>query len=197
MKTILCVFGVMCSLWSSASADLLVNLSSSGMTGEQWSVLTFRAMLTNSGTERIYLNGMNFSELEVEEPLVLNSDIYFESCPAFLEGGESWVGDIFDVYVEAGAPIGQHIAAVTWIGGNGEEAMDTLCTQYFQVIFEAMFDYNNNDTIDMPDLAFFAELWLANPCNEANSWCNERDIDHFGSVDLSDFALLAQAWLKN
>jgi hypothetical protein len=195
MKTISYMFGLMFGLCGYANADLLVNLSPSEITGKQWSILTFRAMLTNSGTERIYLNGMNFSELG--EGLVLNSDIFFESGPAFLEGDESWVGDIFDVYVDATAPIGQHTAVVTWIGGNDEQAMDTLSTQYFKVIFQPTLDSNNNNVLDLPDLVFFAESWLANPCNEENSWCDERDIDHLGSVGLEDFQIIAQAWLRN
>jgi hypothetical protein len=48
-------------------------------------------------------------------------------------------------------------------------------------------------SIDLADLAGFAQQWLADGCS-AYDWCGGADFDHSGEVEFGDFALLARDW---
>jgi hypothetical protein len=189
MALLLMVVGV------NANAELICSFSPSAMTGTQWDKITFRGELANAGPERVYLVGVSIAKSDAS--LMIDNDVYLESGPAFLDPNESWTGDFFDVYMDIATPLGDHFGSLTILGGATETSAEVLATQNFQLTILPIVDYNLNGVIDLPDLAFFAESWMANPCNEENSWCNDRDIDHLGTVNLEDFQMLAEAWLRN
>lgn len=175
--------------------ELIFNLAPSHMSGLQWTRVTFRGELINMGAERVYINGVSFTEPDAT--VSINNDIFMESGPAFLDPNESWTGDLFDIYMDIATPLGNHFGTITILGGRNVTSGIALATQSFQLTIQPLMDFNQNGVIDLPDLGFFAESWMADPCSEENSWCNDRDIDHFGTVNLEDFQILAEAWLKS
>jgi len=56
-------------------------------------------------------------------------------------------------------------------------------------------DFTCPDGVDILDLAFLVDRWLAE-CNETNNFCNCTDTDYDGQVNLPDFAILASHWLE-
>lgn len=53
-------------------------------------------------------------------------------------------------------------------------------------------DFDNNDVVNINDLAIFADYWLDN-CFSTN-WCDYCDINESGEVDFLDFAGFASYW---
>jgi hypothetical protein len=56
-------------------------------------------------------------------------------------------------------------------------------------------DFICPDGVDILDLAFLVDRWLAE-CDETNNFCNCTDTDYDGQVNLPDFAILASHWLE-
>jgi hypothetical protein len=55
-------------------------------------------------------------------------------------------------------------------------------------------DFEPDGDVDMEDLGYFLEHWLAASCRCTN-WCGGADLDQNDRVDLYDYARLAQNWL--
>jgi len=56
-------------------------------------------------------------------------------------------------------------------------------------------DFSCSDGVDILDLAFLVDRWLAE-CNETNNFCNRADINYDEIVNFPDFAILALHWLE-
>jgi len=56
-------------------------------------------------------------------------------------------------------------------------------------------DFTCPDGVDILDLAFLVDKWLAE-CNETNNFCNRADINYDEIVNFPDFAILALHWLE-
>jgi hypothetical protein len=56
-------------------------------------------------------------------------------------------------------------------------------------------DFTCPDGVDILDLAFLVDRWLAE-CDETNNFCNCTDTNYDQQVDFRDFAILASHWLE-
>ena len=59
----------------------------------------------------------------------------------------------------------------------------------------AVGDWLLAESYNWPDLAAFAEQWLAQNCL-AHDWCRAFDLNRSSNVDFADFAKVAENWLK-
>jgi len=56
-------------------------------------------------------------------------------------------------------------------------------------------DFTCSDGVDILDLAFLVDRWLAE-CDETNNFCNCTDTNYDHQVDFRDFAILSSHWLE-
>ena len=56
-------------------------------------------------------------------------------------------------------------------------------------------DFNNDNVVNFPDLAFLAYYWLQTGCSGPD-WCQGCDLDTNGDVDANDLLLFSEFWLK-
>jgi hypothetical protein len=79
--------------------------------------------------------------------------------------------------------------------------LESMATHIFVIYQETVAkllsegDLNEDDCVDIIDLALLASQWTNSNCNEGNNWCNGADIDSGGTVDAKDFASFSEAWL--
>ncbi len=58
-------------------------------------------------------------------------------------------------------------------------------------------DLNHDCQVSIADFEFFAAAWLLDSCDPINNYCNQNDLDKFGSVDISDLILLLTHWTES
>ena len=56
-------------------------------------------------------------------------------------------------------------------------------------------DFNNDNVVNFPDLAFLAYYWLQTGCSGPD-WCQGCDLDINGDVDTNDLVLFSKFWLN-
>jgi formylglycine-generating enzyme required for sulfatase activity len=56
-------------------------------------------------------------------------------------------------------------------------------------------DMNGDGLVNMIEFADLAARWMAQGCNEGNSWCSHADIDRSGQVGSDDLAFVAFDWM--
>jgi hypothetical protein len=79
---------------------------------------------------------------------------------------------------------------------NGTNDIWRMCVdgvQYSLLSWEFVPDFVCPDGVDILDLAFFVDEWLAE-CNATNNFCDCTDINYDQQVDFLDFAILAEYW---
>lgn len=55
-------------------------------------------------------------------------------------------------------------------------------------------DFEPDEDVDIFDFASFGAAWL-DSCDEANTWCDKKDIDQSGTVDFNDLICFVNQWL--
>jgi hypothetical protein len=81
---------------------------------------------------------------------------------------------------------------------NGPNDVWRMCVdgvEYPLLSWQFIPDFICPDGVDILDLAFLVDRWLAE-CDETNNFCNCTDTDYDGQVNLPDFAILASHWLE-
>jgi hypothetical protein len=56
-------------------------------------------------------------------------------------------------------------------------------------------DLDDDDGVDLIDLAEFSSNWQDTGCSAPNDWCQRADIIVNGAVDIDDLAEFAANWL--
>jgi hypothetical protein len=69
---------------------------------------------------------------------------------------------------------------------------DTLCSL---IINEPAGDLDDDDDVDLVDLAKFSSNWQDTGCSVPNDWCQRADIIVNGTVDIFDLAEFVANWL--
>jgi len=54
----------------------------------------------------------------------------------------------------------------------------------------------NGGGVDVEDMLFVVDYWLAEDCNCTNDWCDGVDLNRDGCVNLRDLAIVARDWLR-
>jgi formylglycine-generating enzyme required for sulfatase activity len=81
---------------------------------------------------------------------------------------------------------------------NGTKDYWRMCVdgvQYPLLSWQFIPDFTCPDGMNILDLAFFVDRWLAY-CDETGNSCNYSDINHDAQVDFGDFALFSRHWLQ-
>jgi len=81
---------------------------------------------------------------------------------------------------------------------NGPNDVWRMCVdgvEYPLLSWQFIPDFTCPDGVDILDLAFLVDRWLAE-CDETNNFCNCTDINHDELVNFFDFAILASHWLE-
>jgi len=81
---------------------------------------------------------------------------------------------------------------------NGPNDVWRMCVDgvhYPLLSWQFVPDFVCPDGVDILDLAFLVDRWLAQ-CNETNNICNCTDTNYDQQVDFRDFAILASHWLE-
>lgn len=58
-------------------------------------------------------------------------------------------------------------------------------------------DFDQNGTVNLPDLNMLSFWWLDDNCTISNSFCEGADLNQDGIVDFIDYQLFASNWLKS
>ena len=119
---------------AAARPQLSFTLTPSVQAGFPGTTLSFTAMLRNTGSAELFLNGDSFTL--VGPDLRLNDTKFFTNTPLSLLGGEAWTGAIFDVVIGAAAVPGGYGGSFTVRGGADGGALNEMATQNFQVVVD-------------------------------------------------------------
>jgi hypothetical protein len=122
-----------------AQGNLLFTLDSVIQNGTPGSEVYFTGTLTNTGTNPLYLNGIQFDFDSLAAPyLTGDANVFFNNTPVSLAAtgttGDSYAGQIFGINVDPTTPSGTYTGSVTLTGGADGNATDILGTQNFEVV---------------------------------------------------------------
>ncbi|MDX1932594.1 MAG: hypothetical protein SFU56_08320 [Capsulimonadales bacterium] len=115
-----------------AQAQLSFSLVSDFLEGTPNSTLTFTGSLTNNYNSRLYLNSLAGQFSSASGDVTVDTASFFDYAPVFLEAGQTYNGNIFDVLIAPTATTGQtYDGQVLILGGF---AIDEEVPQAFRDI---------------------------------------------------------------
>lgn len=118
---------------TAAKADpvLTLTLTQAVQIGTGGDLLTFDATVTDvSPTEVVYLNSDSAS---VDPPLVLDASPFFANFPLSMNPGDSYSGELFDVQIPDGTPLGLYAGSFEILGGDQSDYTDVIASADFDV----------------------------------------------------------------
>ena len=116
---------------AAAKADTLtLTLFSPYQNSGAGNALTFDATVTNNSSETVYLNGDSPS---VAQPLTVDDSPYNNNFPLTLAAGNSFTGELFDLDIPNGTPLGLYTGAFEITGGFGSSDQNVLGAANFNV----------------------------------------------------------------
>lgn len=117
---------------TAAKADpLSLTFASPYQSGVAGDTLTFNATVTNNDlVEVVYLNSDSVS---VDPPLMLDDSPFFINFPLFLNPGNSYSGELFNVQIPDGTPIGLYAGTFEILGGSDGNAQGIVASADFDV----------------------------------------------------------------
>ena len=119
-------------------ADLVFTLDPAQRTVTQGAEAFFTGTLTNTGTDELFLNSIDFN---ADPQLSGDSLVFLNNAPISLQAsgtaGDSYTGLLFGVTTGSSTPFGDYIGSATISGGADSSTYDELGTQYFKVTVAA------------------------------------------------------------
>jgi len=115
-----------------AKADpLSLTLAAPYQSGVAGDTLTFNATVTNiDPTDVEYLNSDGFT---LTGSMLLDDSPFFANFPLSLSPGDSYTGELFDVLIPDGTPLGLYAGAFEILGGSDGNALDVVASADFDV----------------------------------------------------------------
>lgn len=115
-------------------ADLIFNFEPALEYGSPGSTVSFSAMLENTGSNTLYLNGDSFNLPGAG--LTLDDSKFYNNFPATLTAGQSWTAQIFDVTIDPTTTLADYPGSFAILGGADAVAQGQLANQNFIVRVE-------------------------------------------------------------
>ncbi len=129
------VLAVLVVLPAAVKADPITFTLEDTHTVAQGSSVTFFGTLSNGGAPGRFINGLSFSFASgAPGTISFNDAAFFANVPAFMgPGTTTGLVAFFDAVVSSLVPPGVYLGTVSVLGGDDDQADDTLGTQEFSI----------------------------------------------------------------
>lgn len=118
-----------------ANAQVSFLIQPVNLAGKPGDLLSFTGILTNLGTDEVFLNSDLFSLNGVG--LTLDDSPFFTNFPLSLTGGQTFSGEIFTVELDPTVGPGIYNGSFTIQGGPTDSSFNNLGTQNFNIVVGA------------------------------------------------------------